>query len=379
MKITIYTLTHKPFTPPADSIYQPLQVGCARVSADGTEVSDLGYLRDDTGDNISTKNCYYSELTGLYWVYRNDRNSDIIGTCHYRRYLMDDDGHLMSTDAIIKALCPKRSGNEAFDLITTKKVHLNNSYHFGFSANHNIKALDTAGEVIKDLYPEYYDKFIELVNGPDTYFGNMFITTRSLYMSYCEWLFTIFAEVEKRINLDTDEDAYHKRVLGFISEFLLLVWAAVNNLKIKECKVAMLGEKAETRELKTELAECFSHRNEQNAKRILLDSLAKRPDLLMEASDITGELRMSMELIAIVEEERSKEKICLLEQETDFNSLMHILSELNSAVLKMRANKGICSIETVKSELSKTLSDIFISDSAIRIADTILPNGGISI
>lgn len=344
MKITIYTMTHKEFTPPTDAIYKPLWVNC------------------DSGDNIAHKNCYYSELTGHYWVYKNDTDSDIIGTCHYRRYLMDDEGKLMSTDAILQAL-------NNFDLITTKKVHLNNSYRYGFSANHNLAALDTAGEVIRDLYPEYYDAFISLVNGPDTYFGNMFITTRSLYMKYCEWLFTIFAEVEKRIDLDTDEDAYHKRVLGFISEFLLLVWVTVNNLKVKECKVAMLGEKAETRELKLKLAECFGRKDEQQAKSVLLEALNKRPDLLMEASDITGELRMSMELIAIVEEERAHEKICLLDKETDFNELMKIISELNSEILQRRHN-------TQAHEGANT-SEISFSDSAVRIANAVLPDSGI--
>lgn len=358
MKITIYTMTHKEFTPPTDAIYKPLWVGCVQ-----NRPRD-GFVRDDNGDNISDKNCYYSELTGHYWVYKNDTDSDIIGTCHYRRYLMDDDGHLYSTNAILKAL-------NIFDLITTKKVHLNNSYRYGFSANHNLAALDTTGEVIRDLYPEYHDTFISLVNGSDTYFGNMFITTRSLYMKYCEWLFTIFAEVEKRINLDTDEDAYHKRVLGFISEFLLLVWTTVNNLKVKECKVAMLSEKAETRELKLKLAECFERKDEQRAKSILLEALSKRPDLLMEASDITGELRMSMELIAIVEEERLHEKICLLDKETDFNTLMKIITNLNSYILESRStgNKVI-----IPDDLNH-----LISDSAIRVADTVLPDSGIKV
>lgn len=363
-------MTHKPFTKPADTIYKPLQVGCACAS-------DLGYLRDDTGENISDRNCYYSELTGHYWVYKNDTDSDIIGTCHYRRYLMDDDRHLLSTEAILRYLGLNSSGRSddytspSPVVIATKKVHLNNSYRYGFSANHNLSALDTTGEVIRDLYPDYYDTFIRLVNGPDTYFGNMFITTRDLYMKYCEWLFSIFAEVEKRINLDTDEDSYHKRVLGFISEFLLYVWTTVNNIKVKELKVAMLGEKAETRELKNKLAECFKDRDEQKAKEILLEALKKRPDLLMEASDITGELRMSMELIAIVEEEREHEKICLLDKETDFDSLMNIICKLNSLVLNKRQEEK--SEMILQNDDSKKL----ISDSAIRIADAVLPDSGI--
>lgn len=84
---------------------------------------------------------------------------------------------------------------------------------------------------------------------------------RSIYDSYCSWLFSIFAEVEKRICLETGEDAYHKRVFGFISEFLLLVWVTVQGLSVCECKVGMIGEKAETREMKEQLAGYFARRD----------------------------------------------------------------------------------------------------------------------
>lgn len=63
MKIKIFALTHKKFEVPQDKMYQPLQVG-------REEKEDLGYLCDNTGDNISAENCYYSELTGLYWIWK---------------------------------------------------------------------------------------------------------------------------------------------------------------------------------------------------------------------------------------------------------------------------------------------------------------------
>ncbi len=39
------------------------------------------------------------------------------------------------------------------------------------------------GEVIKELYPEYYDTFIQLVNGNETYFGNMIVTSKELLIN----------------------------------------------------------------------------------------------------------------------------------------------------------------------------------------------------
>ena len=66
------------------------------------------------------------------------------------------------------------------------------------------------------------------------------------------------------------EDAYHKRVFGFISEFLLLVWVTVQGLSVCECKVGMIGEKAETREMKEQLAGYFARRDVDGAKAYFL-------------------------------------------------------------------------------------------------------------
>lgn len=316
MKIQIFTMTHKKFEVPPDTMYRPLHVGRAGRA-------DLGYLGDDTGEHISELNCYYSELTGLYWIWKNYKDAEYVGTCHYRRYLINEQEKVFTGEEFEKLL-------QTYDLITTKKVKLNNSYYFGFSANHNIKALDATGEVIRELYPEYYDTYLDLVNGTETYFGNIMVTSKVLYDEYCAWLFSIFFEVQKRIELETGEDAYHKRVFGFISEFLLLVWVTVQKLKVCECKVGMIGEKAETRELKEQLAEYFLKRDIEGAKTYFLKTRELRPDVLMEASDVTGELRLSMQVIATAEEEMRQYKTCILDRENRFKELMKLFDRINS-------------------------------------------------
>lgn len=327
MNLRIYAMTHKQFDVPEDPMYQPLHVGHANAK-------DLGYPGDDVGENISHLNCYYSELTGHYWLWKNCKDVDYIGTCHYRRYLINEQEMVLTKREYENLL-------KDYDLVTTKRVILNNSYHFGFSVNHNIKALDCAGEVMRDLYPEYYDAYITLVHQNETYFGNMFVTSKELFDQYCEWLFTIFEEVSNRIDLDTDEDAYHKRVLGFISEFLLLVWVRVNKLKVYECKVGMLGEKAETRELKETLAEYFRKKDIEGAKEYFLKRKTERPDVMMEASDVTGELRLCMQIIATAGKEMEVYGTSILDIENEFRNLIALFTELNNIVSRRHHDKSM--------------------------------------
>lgn len=354
MNLRIYAMTHKQFDVPNDPLYQPLHVGHALAN-------DLGYPGDDVGENISRLNCYYSELTGHYWLWKNCKDVDYIGTCHYRRYLINEQEKVLTKKEYENLL-------KNYDMVTTKRVVLNNSYHYGFSANHNIKALDCTGEVIRDLFPDYYDTFITLVHENETYFGNMFVTSKELFDSYCEWIFSIFAEVEKRINLDTDEDAYHKRVLGFISEFLLLVWVRVNQLRVYECKVGMLGEKAETRELKEKLAEYFQEKDIEGAMQYFLSVKEARPDVMMEASDVMGELRLCMQIIATAGKEKALYGASVLDRECEFRKLIALFSRLNAVISHM--HNPACD-ETTKTEDAQFLQENEISEIAIAVAEAV--------
>ena len=351
MSTTIFAMTHKKFIPPSDKMYMPLHVG-----REGKE--DLGYLSDNTGDNISHKNSYYSELTGVYWVWKNFKDSENVGICHYRRFLVNDAGRLF-TEAEIESLLSR------YDLITTKTLTMRYPYYDGFAHNHNQKDLDVAMEVIGELYPEYMDTLNVMVHKRETWFGNIMICKKALFDEYCNWLFPIFFEMEKRIDVENYDD-YHKRIYGFISEFLLYVWAMVNGLKVYQCKVGMLGEKAETKELKLALSEFFIKKDILGAKQYILEALKKRPDVLMEASDLDGELKLAMQVITTCENEYKSLLGSILDKEQNFEELITYFRTLNEVVEHIRLNEVTDKDEAILKE--KYINCLEVSDIAVEIA-----------
>lgn len=78
MDICIIIATHKKYKMPQDSMYLPVQSGSALYP-------NLGYQRDDEGENISNKNTAYNIMCVKYWAWKN-LEADYIGITHYRRH-----------------------------------------------------------------------------------------------------------------------------------------------------------------------------------------------------------------------------------------------------------------------------------------------------
>ena len=209
MKTQIFVMTHKKFNPPNNPIYIPLQVGAALNP-------NLGYMRDDAGDSISALNPYYGELTGMYWLWKNYHDVDIIGICHYRRFFFNERGTLMTQEEYEAAL-------QDADVMVSNCIHAPTSYLEYFGNSHNVKDMLLAGDIIKILFPEDTQAFEEVMHQDKYYFGNLCVMKKSLFDAYCDWLFTIFFEMEKYIDVRGYDD-YHKRIFGFLSEELLMVY-----------------------------------------------------------------------------------------------------------------------------------------------------------
>lgn len=211
---------------PNDSaLYLPVHVGTALHP----EVK-LGYQPDNQGDNISSKNGTYNELTAIYWAWKN-LDADAIGLVHYRRLLslnrQKDFSTVLSNGEAQKLL-------EKYDIILPKKRHyyIETNYSHYIHAHH-AEPLKECRRVISDLYPEYLAAYDQVMKKTSAHMFNIFIMKKVYFEAYCEWMFSILAELNSRIDT-SDYDDYESRVLGFVSELLLDVWLERQSYSYKE-------------------------------------------------------------------------------------------------------------------------------------------------
>lgn len=235
-KITIGIATHKKYIIPKDDIYLPIHSGAALSNF------DLGYQRDDEGDNISYKNPNYSELTALYWLWKND-DSDYKGLVHYRRHFsirkkvfwfeQGEFDEILDFNRISSLM-------EFSDIILPQKRHYYiETIESHYNHTHYEEDLIVTQDVIKKYYPEYLVSYNEVLKRKSAHMFNMFIMTKEKFDAYCEWLFPILFEIENRLNIE-EYNGFHARVFGRISEILLDVWIQKNNYAYSEVPVTFM-------------------------------------------------------------------------------------------------------------------------------------------
>ena len=260
--ISIFISSHKPAEHIEGKYFIPIQVGAALP---GKKKID-GFIQDNTGDNISDKNLRFCELTAQYWAWKNT-DSEYYGFFHYRRYLgfntsFSKNESIWGTleeprfsdslvkkynldDKSVKALV------EQYDIvlpeikdITVMPGHSKNIRQQYVSSGYlHEKDLDIMMDVLKDKYPDFYPYAISFMIGHKSYLNNMFIMKKDIFNKYCEWLFDILFECDKRIDY-TDYSVEAIRTPGHLAERLLNIYIAYlkdnNDYKIKELPTVVL-------------------------------------------------------------------------------------------------------------------------------------------
>ena len=233
-KIALAIASHKACPMPPDPIYRPIQVGAAGKQS-------IGFQRDDAGASISDKNKYYCELTGLYWAWKHF-NAEYWGLVHYRRYFKDT---LLSMrrglDGVMSGAKASKLLADADVILPYKQIYLIETLESHYAHTHDANDLKVARQVIADLCPEYVEDWDCVMRRRSAHMFNMFLMKDELASEYCEWMFSILFELEKRLEVSGRSD-FQSRVYGRISEFLIDVWLNHNNYKYKEVPWVYIGK-----------------------------------------------------------------------------------------------------------------------------------------
>ena len=199
-----------------DEIYLPVQVG-----KDLHPDLELGFQCDNTGDNISEKNGSYCELTAIYWAWKNLKNVDYIGLCHYRRYF----DYEININNLKKDL-------EKYDVIAIKQKI---TPHSAEDALSSILTREDLAIAILDLIKLNKNKERDIIdyfykNNKLSRF-NMFIMKWESFDRYCSSLFSFLDILEN----DIKPLPYNrlKRAIGYIAEGFQGIFFKINNFKVK--------------------------------------------------------------------------------------------------------------------------------------------------
>lgn len=262
--IKIVVCYHKPGKYISNDVYLPVHVG--------KEISkyDLPIQGDNEGDNISSLNYAYCELTGLYWAWKNIK-ADYIGLCHYRRFFTFEKSFIYgpvhkiyaTTLNIFQAFAsfPKSysslqeivvNNEDALAVKALKQADKIKNYirnhgdtkiialrpmsmgftnivtHFSYvSGAHHIEIVKN---IVKSKYPYIYPSFESVIFSNKLHLGNMIVCKNSVFNQYCNFVFSVLEE-HRRILI---EEGWYKdlkecsisRLSGYIAEILTSVFVS---------------------------------------------------------------------------------------------------------------------------------------------------------
>ena len=235
----ILVCCHKRDVMATEEPYMPIHVGKA-LHPD----VDLGIQGDDTGDNISLKNSSYCELTGMYWAWKNLRGVDVIGLCHYRRYFdfykqctwqLDIQKFPTSSFGKMNLRIPEKITENLKDgeaVVAMHKHYMSNLF-LDYCSCHISDDIKTLRQIFIDTQPKYMqDAFYRIIymNNKLIHY-NMFIMTWHDFDEYCNWIFPILAEVERRTDI-SHYNPVQMRIYGYMAERLFNVWLYAKLVKL---------------------------------------------------------------------------------------------------------------------------------------------------
>jgi len=220
--VKIIIATHKKYQMPADPMYIPLHVGAeGKKDLAGNDLN-LGYIKDNAGDNISSLNPSFCELTGLYWAWKN-LEADYIGLVHYRRHFCIRKEAVNPFDNVLtyQELLPYLGIIKVFT--PTKRKYYIETLYSHYAHTHYARQLDEVRIILSEKYPDYLGSYDRVMKRTYGYMFNMMIMEKRLLDKYCQWLFDILFILRERVDMP-ELSAFQGRFYGRVSEIIFNVW-----------------------------------------------------------------------------------------------------------------------------------------------------------
>ncbi|MBZ7986484.1 DUF4422 domain-containing protein, partial [Campylobacter sp. Cr9] len=266
---------HKPATLLKSEILVPIHLGRAvmneqskdaGLSNDDKEWLLSNMIGDDTGDNISYLNRYFCEMTGIYWAWKNYDNlgnPEYFGFMHYRRHFLFKNEVCLDVNTDVKYF--NSISNEylsyccIFDndkicklLLECDIVHVAEYYgktvynQFNEDLCNEKYGLDSKiWDLFIDLFlqkfPHEKELFFNFLSTNKHVWYNMFIFKKSIFMSFCSWVFPVLFDLFDSIKCK-ELDVKGMRIIGFIAERLMsyYIFKHKNDYKVKKFQISFI-------------------------------------------------------------------------------------------------------------------------------------------
>lgn len=263
-------------------INNPLYVN-VRCGAVFDQRENISILGDDTGENISEKRNSFSELTVLYWAWKNIQ-ADYYGLCHYRRFISFGDEPIspiqpLTSDSIVEAQIKKyclddaekmASIIQANDVVTIcpKDVH-----KLGDHPNimqevidkrpwqHSTAKVEIFKRIVREKYPQYADLVDEYFGGQYYRSDSCFVMKKNIFDLFCTQLFDVLFEFERQICTENC-NMYQLREPAYMFEmFYGIFFLYLQRLKKYNLREMNLVLFKDTKRINTHLSPAFPSNN----------------------------------------------------------------------------------------------------------------------
>lgn len=182
-----------------------LMCGSALFSEEQLEdIKKSGFILDSTGDNISQHNKFFSELTGLYWIWKNT-NHEYVGINHYRRFWNEEQ---------------IKNHGLRIDTMYVRKLIFDTSVRYQYIKSHGSFGLDLLRYAAETKQIPISVEFVDNLLRTNVFYANNFIIAHnSIFYKYCEFLFDCLIPIFNIFMEHIHElDEYQSRLVSFLSE-----------------------------------------------------------------------------------------------------------------------------------------------------------------